>query len=88
MQVPEWIGPFSSGEELTLNHTWVDKAKYTIRVKAKDDYDFKSEWGKLEITTSKNKSFNFNFNVFDWLFEHFPNAFLILKLMKNQYYRR
>jgi len=74
-----WIGPFQSGEEITLNHTWIGEATLNIRVIAKDCYGFKSDLGKLEVTIPKNRPFNFNFNLLSWLFEHFPNAFPILK---------
>jgi len=31
-----WIGPYKSGEEITLNHTWYVYGAYKIRVVAKD----------------------------------------------------
>ena len=34
---------------------------------------------QVTLTTPKNKSFIFNFPVLNWLFERFPNAFLILR---------
>jgi len=75
--IEEWIGPFSSGEVVTVNHTWNDKATFAISVKAKDKYDFYSDWANLEVIMPKNKPFNYN-NI-NWLFERFPNAFPILK---------
>ena len=42
-----WIGPYKSGQEITLEKTWVEKGNYTVRVKAKDQYDAKSDWGIL-----------------------------------------
>lgn len=74
-----WIGPFPSGEEITLNHTFIDEAFYTLRVKAKDCYNSESDWATLEVTMPKNKAFNFNLNLLSWLFKRFPNAFPILK---------
>jgi hypothetical protein len=76
---PEWLGPYNSGEIITLNHTWIEKAEYLICVTAKDVYDFKSDVTSLEVTIPKNKPFGYNLNIFNWLFERFPNAFLILK---------
>ena len=49
-QVEEWIGPYESGEEVTLNHTWYKKGIYTIRAKAKDIHGDESEWATLEVT--------------------------------------
>ncbi len=47
--IEDWIGPFESGEYVTINHTWLEKGSYTIRVKAKDKYGFEGPWGTLEI---------------------------------------
>jgi parallel beta-helix repeat protein len=51
----EWRGPFSSGEEITLSHTWSEKGTYMIKAKAKDIYDMESPWGTLEISMPQNK---------------------------------
>ncbi|MBN1861529.1 MAG: PKD domain-containing protein [Candidatus Thermoplasmatota archaeon] len=45
-----WIGPFKSGEKITLQKTWKEKGNYTVRVKAKDCYGAKSEWTMLAVT--------------------------------------
>jgi C1A family cysteine protease len=76
---PAWIGPFPSGENITFNHTWIDKVTYNIKLKVKDKYDFESDWAALEVSMPKIKSFNFNFNLLNWLYENFPNAIPILK---------
>jgi len=76
---PEWIGPFPSGEIITLSHTWIDKAKYHLRVKTKDCYGFHSEWASLNVSIPKGKPKDLNLNFIDWFFERFPNAFPILK---------
>jgi len=69
----EWIGPYESGEEITLNHTWTEKDQYTIKVKAKDIYDAESDWGTLTVSISKNKA-NFYNSIMKFL-----NRFKILK---------
>ena len=33
----------------------------------------------VQLSTPKNKPFNFNFNLLSWLFERFPNVFPILR---------
>ena len=76
---PEWIGPFPSGEIITLNHTWIDKANFHLVVKTKDSYGFKSDCATFNVTMPKSKPFNLNFNIISWLFERFPNVFPILK---------
>jgi len=39
-----WIGPYNSGEEVTVTHTWTTKGYYEIIAQAKDVYDVKSNW--------------------------------------------
>jgi hypothetical protein len=50
-----WHGPLSSGEELTISHSWEAKGEYTIRAQAKDSSDALSEWSTLSVTMPKNK---------------------------------
>ena len=48
----EWIGPFDSGENVTVNHTWGDYGTYMIKAKSKDRFDIESDWSdpyKIEI---------------------------------------
>jgi hypothetical protein len=79
--VIEWLGPYESGEQVTISHTWTEKGSYTIKAKAKDTYNIESEWAELTVTMPKNKSFTFNFPLLSELFERFPNAFPILKYL-------
>ena len=76
-----WMGPYPSGEEQVFSHTWDEQGDFTIKVKAKDIYDAESDWATLEVIMPMNKPFNFNFNLIEWLFERFPNAFPILRHM-------
>jgi len=46
-----WIGPHQSGEEITLEHIWVEQGTYDVRVKAKDSDE--SEWGTLSVRMPK-----------------------------------
>ena len=43
--IEEWIGPYSSGEEVTVNHTWSVKGLYEIRVRVKDDEGLRGSVG-------------------------------------------
>ena len=53
--IDDWIGPYSSGEEVVVTHTWSEQGTYTIRAKAKDDYNMQSEWGTLEVSMPRTK---------------------------------
>ena len=75
----EWHGPYPSGEEVTIAHTYTYKNAFIINTLAIDENGAESNWTYFEVTMPKNKAFNFNFNLLSWLFERFPNAFPILK---------
>jgi len=69
----------ASGIPVTVSHTWVEKDTYTITAKARDIYGAEGPEATLEVSMPKNKPFNFNFNLLEWLFERFPHAFPILR---------
>ncbi|MCK4364869.1 MAG: PKD domain-containing protein [Thermoplasmatales archaeon] len=74
-----WIGPYNSGETITRLHKWTNQGTYTIKCKAKDSYGAEGLNGELTVTMPRNKAFNFNFNLLEWLFEQFTNAFPVLR---------
>jgi hypothetical protein len=45
-----WVGPYHSGEDVTLSHTFTKKGTYTIKVKARDSYSAESGWGTLQVS--------------------------------------
>jgi len=75
---PEWIGPFTSGEEIIVSYTYDEEGTYLIEAKAKDIYDAESEMGHLEVTMPRSKELKL---LLQWIFENFPNAFPILKII-------
>jgi subtilisin family serine protease len=44
--VEEWLGPFASGEEITVSHTWNVGGDYEIRAKAKNAENAEGGWSK------------------------------------------
>lgn len=73
----DWMGRYESGEPCYASHTWKDRGKYIVRVKAKDSSGAESDWGKLEVTMPRARHVkNFPFVKF---FENFLNSFPILK---------
>jgi hypothetical protein len=60
-EVTDWIGPFTSGGILYLNHTWSKKDTYTIRAKAMDHKNEESKWESSDINIPRAKN-NQNFN--------------------------
>jgi PKD repeat protein len=45
-----WIGPFASGVDATINHTWSRTDLYTIIAKAKDSYDHESNGSTFSVS--------------------------------------
>jgi hypothetical protein len=73
-----WIGPYNSGINVEVNHTWNIGGTFTIRYKAKDKLNFESITGTLSVTIPRNKAIvNLLLNQ---IFERFPilrNLFFI-----------
>jgi len=42
--ISEWIGPYESGENITVNHSWQQQGNYTIRAKTNNTNGTQSEW--------------------------------------------
>jgi hypothetical protein len=40
----DWLGPYTSGDACIASHTWADNGIYDVRVRAKDVYDYESDW--------------------------------------------
>jgi hypothetical protein len=72
------IGPYPSGKEVTDTHTWSADGTYTIRVKARDMNGAESDYATLTVTMPY--SFTKPMSQFlEWLFQRFPNTFLLLR---------
>lgn len=48
-QTTDWTDFYSSGEQLTISHSWQEKGKYIIRAKVKDSNGAQSDWTFFEI---------------------------------------
>jgi hypothetical protein len=73
----EWIGPYKSGEEITMNNTWANKGDYSISVKARDTSDAESDWGTLEVHMPKTSVKTF-LNIPETLLDKLRESFLFL----------
>jgi outer membrane protein assembly factor BamB len=74
-----WIGPYPSGEIITISHSWAGKGKYVIGVRVKDTDNLCSPWVELEVTMPRNRELFINHLFIKWLFERFPNAFPVIR---------
>jgi outer membrane protein assembly factor BamB len=76
--VEDWFGPYDSGDEVVVSHTWEERGTYVIRAKAKDFFDEESDWGTLEVSMPVNQQTSV-YPWFHWFLNRFPNAFPILR---------
>jgi len=79
-----WIGPFPSGEPISVNHSWSKWGRYTIQARARDSDNLWGPWGELKVTMPF--SYEIPFQQF-WMriVERFPNAFPILRYLLGCY---
>jgi len=77
-----WIGPFISGVPVDISHTWKDRGTYEIKCKAKDGFDNIGPEKTFIVTVPKNKPFDFNLIMINWLFEHFPLLYRLLQVIR------
>ena len=77
--VEKWVGPHSSGEEVTRSHTYNVKMVASIRARANDTHGAVGDWGFLDVVISKsNEIMNL---VFLQFLERYPHAFPILRYL-------
>jgi CubicO group peptidase (beta-lactamase class C family) len=76
--VEEWIGPFASGQELILNHSWSENGRYFIKAKAKDIKNEESTWKTFVINIPRNR-YKIYLN-FYYFFDLFPILRMLLEL--------
>lgn len=76
-----WLGPFGSGENVSVNHTWSKTGIYVIQAQAKNTDELKSEWGTLEVIMPRNKATFISF--FLTILERFPMLREVLSWLIN-----
>ena len=74
------IGPYQSGEEFTLSHTWNARKTYQIKTRTTDTAGAKSDWAYLEVAVpfEYNRFFVLQ-NFFEQLLQRFPRMFPVLR---------
>ncbi len=54
----DWIGPYNSGDEVNISHVWDERGSYSIKVKAKNDEGYESQWSDpLTISMPRNNQY-------------------------------
>jgi len=72
----DWFGPYHSGEEIVVSHTWSERGEYALKARAKDTDDLFSPWGILTVTMPRNRAIN---SPLLQILEQLPNAFPIIR---------
>jgi len=75
-EVEDWTGPYHSGEEATISHTWAKQGMFIIRAKAKDPFNAEGSWGTLSVTMPRNKSADKPSLIF---LQNYPHLFQLLQ---------
>lgn len=52
---PKWNGPFDSGAEAQISHTWSERNKFIIEAKTKDSDGIESDWSTFDFSTRASK---------------------------------
>lgn len=63
----QWLGPYDSGDTITLTNTWNDTGTYTVKAKAKDIYDEQSDWSTLEVTMPLSHGHHGSWNLWKYI---------------------
>jgi hypothetical protein len=66
----EWIGPYYSDEIITVDHAWEELGIFLIEVRAMDEYGYVGNWSEFEIEVPR--TYQFNYNIVNWLLARFP----------------
>ncbi len=72
-----WVGPYKSGENAVISHTWSEPGTYTIGSRCKDTENLWSDWSEFKVTIPRNRAF-IGSNCLRFL-EHFPYIFSIFR---------
>ena len=76
----EWLGPFDSGEELSLKYRWTMFGNYELKVKTKDSFGDESPWSDpLPVKMSRERPKNIT--PFQSFLQNHPLLMLLFRLL-------
>ena len=76
-----WDGPYTSGVDANITHTYANQGTFIIEAKAKDTEGLESDWGILTVTMPRNKEI-YN-SLFLRLLEQYPLLEIFLSIIIN-----
>jgi len=65
------LGPYNSGETVTISHTWQEQGTFIVKAKTQDAYGDESEWQTLEVSMPRQRSCLFEI-LASWNLEKIP----------------
>ncbi|UCD13872.1 MAG: PKD domain-containing protein [Thermoplasmatales archaeon] len=75
----DWLGPFSSGEEVNVSHEWSRLGIYNVKVKARDEHRAESDWSNpLIVSMPIYQNFPMFKPVFEFLEKYFSHLYSLL----------
>ena len=77
----DWMGPYDSGEQVSINHSWKKMGFYNVKVKTRDEHLTQSIWSdSISVIMPKNNRLSNSF--ISILNERFTNMIQIFRLIK------
>ena len=73
-----WDGPYISGTEIIVTHTYNKQGRFTIEAKSKDSNGYESLWGSFEIQIPRYKQKSYENYLFTIISERFPIIYSII----------
>ncbi|KYK34652.1 MAG: hypothetical protein AYK22_05025 [Thermoplasmatales archaeon SG8-52-3] len=79
----DWTGPYTSGEEIKIDHTYIEGGQTIIFAKAKDQYEQEGEQAEFGLFIIKERAIanNLLFRIIERLCEQYP----LLDFLLNRY---
>lgn len=77
-----WLGPYKSGTEVYIYHTWKKKGTYEVKIKARDINGIESDWSPPHtITVPRDRSVNNQLllKLLEKILDRFPVLYQIIK---------
>jgi PKD repeat protein len=72
------VGPYASGDIISVTHAWSTKGTYVVRCQARDIAGAESDWGTLSVKIPFTIGQPVG-SFLEWLFERFPHTFPFLR---------
>jgi len=74
-----WMGPYDSGEEVSVEHNWSKRGNYEVKVMVRDEHRAESVWSdSMPIRMPVLPDFPLLKIILQFLETHFPRLFLLL----------